>query len=135
MTFTDILVGRRCLDRMVFGFTTTYVISAYHHLSCEFESRSCRDILDTTLYDKVTCDRFSPGIPVSSTNKTERHDITEILLKVALNTINTNTNTHVVIFFVQLFTINSMLSCCSSCMSGQWFLVHLLIINITPLSG
>jgi len=87
MTFTDILVGRRCLDRMVFGFTTTYAISAYHHLSCEFESRSCRDILDTTLYDKVTCDRFSPGIPVSSTNKTERHDITEILLKVALNTI------------------------------------------------
>jgi hypothetical protein len=26
--------------------------------------------------------------PVSSTNKTERHDITEILLKVALNAIN-----------------------------------------------
>jgi hypothetical protein len=26
--------------------------------------------------------------PVSSTNKTDRHDITEILLKVALNTIN-----------------------------------------------
>jgi hypothetical protein len=30
---------------------------------------------------------FSPGPPVSSTNKTDRHDITEILLKVALNTI------------------------------------------------
>jgi hypothetical protein len=32
---------------------------------------------------------FSPGTPgpVSSTNKTERHDITEKLLKVALNTI------------------------------------------------
>ena len=30
---------------------------------------------------------FSPGIPVSGTNKTARHDITEILLKVALNTI------------------------------------------------
>ncbi len=29
---------------------------------------------------------FSPGIVVSSTNKTNRHDITEILLKVALNT-------------------------------------------------
>jgi hypothetical protein len=24
---------------------------------------------------------FSPGTPVSSTNKTDRHDITEILLK------------------------------------------------------
>ncbi len=29
---------------------------------------------------------ISPGPPVSSTNKTDRHDITEILLKVALNT-------------------------------------------------
>ena len=31
-------------------------------------------------------DGFSPSIPVSSTNKTDRHDITEILSKVALNT-------------------------------------------------
>jgi hypothetical protein len=31
---------------------------------------------------------FSPGTPVSSTNKTDRHAITEILLRVALNTIN-----------------------------------------------
>ena len=30
---------------------------------------------------------FSPGTPDSSTTKTGRHDITEILLKVALNTI------------------------------------------------
>jgi hypothetical protein len=30
---------------------------------------------------------FSPGTLVSSTNKTDRHDIIEILLKVALNTI------------------------------------------------
>jgi hypothetical protein len=29
-------------------------------------------------------------ISVSSTNKTDRHDITEILLKVALNTIKPN---------------------------------------------
>jgi hypothetical protein len=32
----------------------------------------------------------SPGTPVSCTNKTDCHDITEILLKVALNTINQN---------------------------------------------
>jgi hypothetical protein len=31
---------------------------------------------------------FSPGHPASSTTKTGRHDIAEILLKVALNTIN-----------------------------------------------
>ena len=33
---------------------------------------------------------FSRGTPVSSTNKTNRHDIAEILLKVTLNTINLN---------------------------------------------
>jgi len=33
---------------------------------------------------------FSPGTPVSSSNKTDRHDATEILLKVAFNTINHN---------------------------------------------
>jgi len=31
---------------------------------------------------------FSPDTPVAFSNKTNRHDITEILLKVALNTIN-----------------------------------------------
>jgi hypothetical protein len=31
---------------------------------------------------------FSPGTPVSSTTKTGRRDIAEILLKVALSTIN-----------------------------------------------
>jgi hypothetical protein len=31
---------------------------------------------------------FSPNTSVSSTNKTDRHDIIEILLKVMLNTIN-----------------------------------------------
>jgi hypothetical protein len=31
---------------------------------------------------------FSPGTPASSTTKTGRHDIAELLLKVALNTIN-----------------------------------------------
>jgi len=49
-------------------------------------------VLDTTLCDQVcqwlTIGRcFSPGTPVSSTNKTDHQDITEILLKVALNTI------------------------------------------------
>ena len=51
-----------------------------------------RGVLDT-LCDKVcqwfvAGQWFSLGTPVSSTNKADRHDITEILLKVALNTIN-----------------------------------------------
>jgi len=32
-------------DRMVVGFPTTYAITAYHHLSREFESRSWRGVL------------------------------------------------------------------------------------------
>jgi hypothetical protein len=54
-----------------------------------------RGIIDITLCDKI-CQRlaadrwFSTGIPVSSINKnkTDHHDITEILMKVALTTIN-----------------------------------------------
>jgi hypothetical protein len=38
---------------------------------------------------------FSPGPPVASTNKTDRHDITEILLKVALNTIKQTNNNYI----------------------------------------
>jgi hypothetical protein len=36
---------------------------------------------------------ISPGILVSSTNKSDRNDITEILLKVALNTIKQTNKT------------------------------------------
>ena len=56
-----------------------------------------RGVLDTTLYDKA-CQwlaagrRFSLGTPVSTNNKTDRHDITETLLKVVLNTITLASN-------------------------------------------
>jgi hypothetical protein len=44
----------------------------------------------TSMLYLVTCGMswLSPGTPVSSTNKTYSHDIIQILLKVALNTIN-----------------------------------------------
>ena len=50
-----------------------------------------RGVLDTTCCDKVG-QWFSPGNSVSSTNKTYNHDITEILLKVALITIMWTSN-------------------------------------------
>ena len=77
--------GRRGCDRLVFRFTTTCAINTYHHWS--FELESC---LATTLCDSLlVSDRWiSPGIPVSFTNKTDHCDITEIWLKVELNTIN-----------------------------------------------
>ena len=53
---------------------------------CEFESHSCRGVLDKTLCDSVclwlAAGRwFSPGTRVSSTNKADRHDITEIIVE------------------------------------------------------
>ena len=50
-------------------------------------------VLDRTLCDKVcqwlaSGQCFSPGTSVSSSNKTDCHDIAEILLKETLNTIN-----------------------------------------------
>jgi hypothetical protein len=63
-------------DRMVVWFTTTFAISAYHYWRCEFEPRSWRGALYTTLCDKVcqwfaTGLWFSPGTSFSSTNKTD----------------------------------------------------------------
>ena len=81
--------GRRGHDHMVVWFTTTYAINAYHHYSCEFESRSWRGVLDIILCDKV-CQWLAAGrwfSPVSSTNKIDRHDITEIVLKEVLSAI------------------------------------------------
>ena len=50
-----------------------------------------RDVLDITLCDNVchwlaAGQWFSQCTPISSTNKTDCHDITEVLLKVAVNT-------------------------------------------------
>ena len=77
---------------MVVGLTTIYAISAYHHKSCEIEYRLGKEYLIQHYVIKFVndlrqIDGFSPDTPVCSTNKTDRHDITEILLKVALNTI------------------------------------------------
>jgi len=52
-------------------------------VACKFEPCSWRGTLDTALCDKVrhllvTSRWFSLGTPVSSTNKTDRHNITEI---------------------------------------------------------
>jgi hypothetical protein len=60
--------------------------------SCEFESAH-GEVYSIQHYVIKRLARgrwFSPGTPVSFTNKTDHHDITEIYLKVALNTINPN---------------------------------------------
>ena len=47
----------------------------------------CTTLCDTVCQWIATGLWFSPGLPVSSKSKTDHHDITEILLKMALNTI------------------------------------------------
>jgi hypothetical protein len=92
-------------DHMVVGFTTTYAISAYHHYCCEFESLSWQGVPDTTLFDKfgqwlAAGQWFSLDTLVSSTYKTDCHNITEILLKVAFKT---RTLTLIIFCVFQLF--------------------------------
>ena len=44
--------GRDCMEVGL----TTYAIGAYHHWCCEFEPRSWRGVLDTTLCAKFVSD-------------------------------------------------------------------------------
>jgi len=119
----------RCCDRVVVGFLTTYAISAYHHWCCEFESRSGRGLQHYVIkFVSATGRWFSPGPSVSSTNKNDRHDITEILLKVALNTIKqTNKQTN-----IKYKPILATLSC-RSCNLTMSALILLSVDNgVTP---
>jgi hypothetical protein len=79
-----------------------------------FERCSWRGVLDITLCDKVcqglaTGQWFSMGTLVSSTNKADRNNITEILLKVVLNTINLNQTYLKRDIFFQVFLWTHML--------------------------
>jgi hypothetical protein len=62
----------------------------------EYEFRSLRGVLNTTLCVKFVSDLQQisgfPGTLLSSSNKTDRHGITELLLKMAFNI--TTHNTH-----------------------------------------
>jgi len=79
---------------MVAEFITTYAI-CLSPLTLRVWIPLRRVLLDATLFDKVcqwlaTGQWFSPNLPVTSTNKTDHHDIIKILLKVALNTTTLN---------------------------------------------
>jgi hypothetical protein len=82
--------GRRGRDHVIVWFITTYAISAYHHSSCDFESRSgdaysvCTALCDKICQWLVIIDgfhrvlRFPPPIKL---------DIDGILMTMALNSI------------------------------------------------
>ena len=87
------------IDTNTFLSTTFGKSYILYDWSYEFEFHTWRGVLETTVCDKVcrwlaTGRWFSPGSLVSSTNNTDCHDITEIFLKVALNTINQTNQTY-----------------------------------------
>jgi hypothetical protein len=83
--------GRHGRDHMVGGFTTTCAIISYHTKVVSVnpihgEVYSIQNHVIQFVSDLRQVGGFSPGTPMFSTNKTNRHDITEILLRVALST-------------------------------------------------
>jgi hypothetical protein len=87
---------------MLVGFITTYPISKYHQPNYVFESGSGEVYFIQHYNDKVcqwlaACRWFFPGSPVSSTNKTDRHEITEILLKGSLKTITIRSGASIIV--------------------------------------
>ena len=93
----------------------------------QIESQSWRGLLDTTLWDKVcqwlaTGRWFSPDTPGSSINKTDRHNITEMLLKMALNTISLNLNKY--IYGSKLTMYSSLVKNCEFT-KARFFFQHL----------
>ena len=89
--------GRRSRDRMIVVFTT---------LQLPMQSVPITTDVVGSNFDliKLVCDLRQIG---GSPNKTDRHDITEILLKVALNTIKQQTN----ILLCIIYVLSSVLKC------------------------
>ena len=96
----------------------------------------------TTLCDKVcqwlVTDRwFSPGPPVSSTNKSDCHDITEILLKVAISTISLTLNPFAL--KIKYYTPSqgkwSILLCTPSTIWNEWIQIWLTLQRFSNVSN
>ena len=73
---------------MAVRFTTTCAITKIvsSNLTCDWVY-SIQHYMMKFISDLRQVGGFPPGTPVSSTNKTDRHDISENFLKVALKTI------------------------------------------------
>ena len=80
--YTHILPILEATIVVIIVFSTTCAISAYHHQSYQFESRSWRGVQH--YHQQVG--GFLQGLQFPPRKrKTDNHDITEILLKLALN--------------------------------------------------
>ena len=84
---TGALVAQRVMS---FDLTTRHQYDVGSRRLCRLQKRCTRlAAASDEFYHLLAHGRwFSPGTPASSITKTGRHDIAEILLKVALNTKN-----------------------------------------------
>jgi hypothetical protein len=104
---------------------------------CEFESQSGEVYLIQHYVIKFVSDLrhvsgFAPGIPVTSTKKTDHHDVAVILLKVVLNTIN-QINQPTPYTSPDLVLVRSLLIIISVLF---WFSLFLfLVLNVALVSG
>ena len=83
----------QCRDELNYPTTHTSLSTIRRGLSPDFVSykKECTRLATASdqVYQMLAHGRWlSPGNPASSATKTGRHDIADILLKVALNTIN-----------------------------------------------
>ena len=58
--------------------TSTYANSTYHHLSCEFDSRSWRGIFYILCNELASDHMLSPVTSISSTTKTDPTTLAEL---------------------------------------------------------
>jgi hypothetical protein len=105
----DYLTTDTSLSPIGHGFAPGYV--NYKKGCTRFSTASDKD------YQLLAHGRwFSPGTPAFSTTKTGRHDIAEILLKVALNTINLNQSIKklVILYNFAKVSLTNIYLCCIS---------------------
>ena len=92
-------------------FIQSYVNSNLH-VSVRISISRCTTLCDKVCQWLVTGRWISPGPLFSSTNKTDRLDITEILLKVALSTIKQTNNAWVDPIYTHYPYTVTHVSCC-----------------------
>ena len=125
--------SRRGRDHMVVGFTTTYAINVYHHWCCEFESRSGQGVqyyVIKFVSDLQQVGGFLRVLRFCPPMKTDRHDISEILLKVALSIIKRN----LIMSFFMIFS-NKFMSiswCHVRFTPGTSGFLFVIILNAVP---
>ena len=139
--FLSIIEDRRGRDRIVVGFTTLSMQSVpitTGVVSSNLDQGEVYNIIDKVCQWLTSGRWFSPGTPVSSTNKTDRRDIVEILLKVALSTIKLTTKNH----YMVCLSTHAPGVCgnhthhggCLTCVMILW-LMYTFYLRVTPLTN